>query len=447
MLPSVTPTSGPTLSNFPSYTPSGFPTQTPTFSLPPTMSFEPSQDPTLSNRPSTSLIDDTVDELILEYVGFNSSNLLIIPTWENVTGNHIQLYLIEIDQIRIAYDIEISFKKWQFRSKAEKSLYSRQQDEYFYVACSVRVQYRTTSNEFDLRRALEDSFRASYSKSIYMGELQDALPDFFGSSARLVDVSVSDVDDEDAQNETISERLPNTHNSEDNELARVMVPVFVSIVLFACLCALFYTLRRKNLQRGQDEVNEINSSGEYSIQNEHIREILKHHSADNDEASSISLSEYLLKNFTANIVATDFNNGYVKFSAENCNDDIEEPSEHIMSRIYGDDIAPAFRICGSSDTSSSSDIHLFDFEERIEVLAPRGKLGVILRDCNNRGFPEVVTIKDGSMLTGIIKEGDRIISFNGEPTSKMTAIALSKRIKLTTYDSLRKFIIVRGAVI
>lgn len=232
-------------------------------------------DPTLSNRPSTSLIDDTVDELILEYVGFNSSNFLIIPTWENVTGNHIQLYLIEIDRIRIAYDVEILFKKWQFRSRAVQASYSRQRDEYFYVTCSVRVQYRTTSNEFDLRRALEDSFRASYSKSIYMSELQDALPDFFGSSARLVDVSVSDEDDEVAQNETISERLPNTHNSEDNELVRIVVPVFVSTILFACLCALFYALRRKKLERGQDKVNELNSSGEYSIQNEYIREILK----------------------------------------------------------------------------------------------------------------------------------------------------------------------------
>lgn len=51
------------------------------------------------------------------------------------------------------------------------------------------------------------------------------------------------------------------------------------------------------------------------------------------------------------------------------------------------------------------------------------------------------------MLTGIMKEGDRIISFNSEPTSKMTAIALSKKIKLAANDSLRKFIIVRGAVI
>lgn len=81
---------------------------------------------------------------------------------------------------------------------------------------------------------------------------------------------------------------------------------------------------------------------------------------------------------TANIIATDLNNSYVKFSAENCKDDIEEPSEHIMSRIYGNDTAPVFRICGSSDTSSSGDNHLFDVKERIEVLAPRGKVWIII---------------------------------------------------------------------
>jgi hypothetical protein len=68
-----------------------------------------------------------------------------------------------------------------------------------------------------------------------------------------------------------------------------------------------------------------------------------------------------------------------------------------------------------------------DLEQRIEVDAPAGKLGMVI-DTPTGGFPVVHAIKDTSVLVGRVEVGDRLLSVDDEDTTGMTAMQVSKLI-------------------
>lgn len=68
-------------------------------------------------------------------------------------------------------------------------------------------------------------------------------------------------------------------------------------------------------------------------------------------------------------------------------------------------------------------------EERYDVVAPAGKLGMVI-DTPNGGMPVVHAIKDTSVLADRVRVGDRLISVDGEDCTAMTAMQVSKLISL-----------------
>lgn len=68
-----------------------------------------------------------------------------------------------------------------------------------------------------------------------------------------------------------------------------------------------------------------------------------------------------------------------------------------------------------------------DEDERIELIVPPGKLGVVI-DTPLSGIPYVHAIKDSSVLFGQVAIGDKLISVDGIDTTAMSAIKVSKLI-------------------
>jgi len=66
-------------------------------------------------------------------------------------------------------------------------------------------------------------------------------------------------------------------------------------------------------------------------------------------------------------------------------------------------------------------------DERIELVAPPGKLGVVI-DTPLSGIPMVHAIKDTSVLSGQVLIGDKLVSVDGTDTTQMSAIRVSKLI-------------------
>lgn len=117
----------------------------------------------------------------------------------------------------------------------------------------------------------------------------------------------------------------------------------------------------------------------------------------------------------------------------------ENPAPFLPPGIHhnNNDIEPAY---SSSDQSTISQANVSLFtddesfermygksEERIEVVAPAGKLGVVI-DTPLSGNPMVHAIKDTSVLADKVNIGDRLVSVDGQDTTKMSAIKVSKLI-------------------
>jgi len=86
---------------------------------------------------------------------------------------------------------------------------------------------------------------------------------------------------------------------------------------------------------------------------------------------------------------------------------------------------------------------MYGEEERIEVVAPPGKLGVVI-DTPLNGSPIVHAIKESSVLADRVRIGDQLISVDGEDTREMTAIRVSKLISSKATNPRRYMVFLRS---
>jgi C-terminal processing protease CtpA/Prc len=82
-------------------------------------------------------------------------------------------------------------------------------------------------------------------------------------------------------------------------------------------------------------------------------------------------------------------------------------------------------------------------EERFDVVAPAGKLGMVI-DTPNGGMPVVHAIKDTSVLANQVRVGDRLLSVDGEDCTAMTAMQVSKLISLKSEKPARVLVFARS---
>ena len=86
---------------------------------------------------------------------------------------------------------------------------------------------------------------------------------------------------------------------------------------------------------------------------------------------------------------------------------------------------------------------MYGEEEKIEVVAPPGKLGVVI-DTPLNGSPIVHAIKESSVLADRVRIGDQLISVDGKDTREMTAIRVSKLISSKATNPRRYMIFLRS---
>ena len=86
---------------------------------------------------------------------------------------------------------------------------------------------------------------------------------------------------------------------------------------------------------------------------------------------------------------------------------------------------PELERSSGSSSSSTSDSTNSDAQTRIIIVAPAGKLGVVVDSPPDGGLAYVSDIKTESPLMGQIMHGDRIMEVDGEDVSKLKAIHVS----------------------
>jgi C-terminal processing protease CtpA/Prc len=84
-------------------------------------------------------------------------------------------------------------------------------------------------------------------------------------------------------------------------------------------------------------------------------------------------------------------------------------------------------------------------EDVLEVIAPAGKLGVVI-DTPDDGAPVVHAVKDSSVIADQIQVGDKLVAVDDEDVRAMTAIKVSKLISKKSANPERKLTIIRTSL-
>lgn len=126
-------------------------------------------------------------------------------------------------------------------------------------------------------------------------------------------------------------------------------------------------------------------------------------------------------------------------------DDLTEGGQS-RQRVDSEDIS---RISSAQEELSlfeedNSFDRMYGEDERIEVIAPPGKLGVVI-DTPMNGAPMVHAIKETSVLADRVRIGDRLMSVDGQDTTEMSAIRVSKLISSKAMNAQRRMVFLRPA--
>ena len=78
------------------------------------------------------------------------------------------------------------------------------------------------------------------------------------------------------------------------------------------------------------------------------------------------------------------------------------------------------------------------------MIAPPGKLGVVIDNPTN-SVPMVHAIKETSVLADRVRIGDKLVSVDGQDTTEMTAIGVSKLISSKAMNARRHMVFMRSA--
>lgn len=123
----------------------------------------------------------------------------------------------------------------------------------------------------------------------------------------------------------------------------------------------------------------------------------------------------------------------------------------------GSDSSSRNRMSSSSEvgTSVGIDVSLFSDdnsfermygeEEQFEIIAPPGKLGVVIdTPYNGEKVPVVHAIKDTSILAERVRIGDKLLSVDGQDTKGMSAVTVSKMISAKSMEPQRRLVFLRS---
>lgn len=112
-----------------------------------------------------------------------------------------------------------------------------------------------------------------------------------------------------------------------------------------------------------------------------------------------------------------------------------EPASDRAAAVTGDSAVAA--------SASDPPVPINPNEERIEIFAPAGKLGVVVDSPPEGGSAYVSDIKEESPIRGEIRLGDRLISVDDEDVSKLKAIHVSMLLGSKSRNTKRKLTVLR----
>jgi len=97
-------------------------------------------------------------------------------------------------------------------------------------------------------------------------------------------------------------------------------------------------------------------------------------------------------------------------------------------------------------SNREDDVATSNSERTVTIIAPTGKLGVVVENKRDGGPAYVSEIREGSPLEGKIQLNDRIVSIDDEDVRKLKAFHISKLLAYKSQNKERTIVVLRGTV-
>jgi len=358
-------------------------------------------------------------------------------TWQEITADHIADSVLATEVPSPILDLTVGASLRKQEPVATTSNGRKLQATPLQITFDVQVTFRSESRGLDISKLVGAAFFTAEDRVRYLDDLQKSGNRVF-STINSVRVEINGV----PQEETFeSEEPPNT-------LIFIVMGAVGGAVAVAIVVLLSYLYLRRTTSRRKKS----NTVATKSISENPERTNTDIFVEPQDEISTLGDPTYVV--------------GMTMGTVEK--DDTVAPSivsgDYDYAKNYGarptmppsvSDSGRASNLLGSIDGSgrgegSSADLSAFglakmdsslfsddvsfeqqftDLETRIEIVAPAGKLGMVI-DTPHAAVPVVHAIKETSVLADKVQVGDRLMSVDGEDTTGMTAMQVSKLISL-----------------
>lgn len=407
-----------------------------------------------------------------------------VDVWEGITKTFIEEYLNQIEWFEGGVEVVIAYVGNEVSDAQRRGRLQVTEEIWTQFSFNIDVFYRTKLATLDIGKLLEDSFRTRTSKFNYVEALRSGSVDFFSDASidgfqiifpfsNTGDNQSGEIDDDvvlpENKNENSNESQSSTTKGlSDNEKIGIIVGSTAAGLMLITLAVLGYTAtpnlgvndntlkydtsaiessNNHNLRQatGYDLYAVTNSEVELGIISRIIDvKMNSSESVSNLEDPSIDPNLSLIsvedsqstRSFLvserSDVLGGSFNSQVFGDASQT----LESSIVSIQDALEGNIVNFPFQPNKSPEISDRRNLRsLNDFYEvesqqhpdSVEITIPAGKIGIVV-DSPDSGPPMIHAIKPTSILSGIVKEGDRIVGFNKEDTSKLTAMQLTHLI-------------------
>jgi hypothetical protein len=412
-----------------------FPTFFPTVETPTTTSTTPARSPTMA--PTLDLQDYLISVIMyLEYAQILGSSSEI--TFQRVTGDFIEAEFFALDALEWT-DVSVGTNVKSQRELAElpatagsrRTRSLQAPVSVLEITFDTQVSFRSELFNLDIAAFIGGAFNTEEDRVTYIKDLQSS-----GDRAFSYVSSVKIVINGEEQDVIDAAPLPSSGGLSSFTLYIIIGAAGGGLVI-AILATLFY-LRHKG-KRKPVTVASTNNSGGHMGERVGADIVMD----NQDDISTLGDPMYAPggmmmgagldrdETVSPSIVSGDWD--YAKNYGVAAGPDTRLRTDTLQSSQNGSyaDLS-SFGGLTKMDNSIFSDDMSFEqqfveVEERFEVDAPAGKLGMVI-DTPSGGVPIVHAIKNSSILADRVEVGDRLISVDDEDTTGLTAMQVSKMI-------------------
>lgn len=378
-------------------------------------------------------------------------------TFHRETGDHIFNEFVNVENLEnplLELKVGVNIKNQQVATPPKevdqrrmlRNDLRRLQASPLQIVFDTVVSFQSLSQDLDVSAMIGGAFNTDEDRAKYLNELQSTGDRSF-SSINSVIVFINGVPQEEEEN---------TKKGGGGVNIFIIIGAAAGGAALLLVAALIYC-RKRQPHKETTVATSSKTSGDERVNTDILME-------NQDDVSTLGDPMYapggmLLPGLerddtvTASIVSGDYDYSRRYGAAETSPANPRARADTLQSSLDGSQVAgsatdlSSYAGLGKMDNSIFSDDSSFEqqfanMEERFEVDAPQGKLGMVI-DTPSGGVPVVHAIKETSVLADRVDVGDRLLSVDDEDTTGLTAMQVSKLISQKAQNSSRILVFAR----